>query len=261
MTIVLIICLVVLCALSLVSDIIQRKHMQKIQERLILTNAELFLSRDATGRLRIVNKNLREEATRLKNENTELRQSLIAALTAPVAAKTQQNEEERCESAAPSLLPSGISTNMYCCEPYDKFVVNSEQAMLQEDCFTDPQTGIRYYLLDGKKYLCAAMATAYGTEIGRTYSVHLKNGYDFNVIVADFKHDISAPRADDYGDITENYDGESAMCIIEFVVDMAFLPRAVKDAGTMSALEQFGGLYGEGGDILTINDTGRKWKP
>lgn len=260
MTIVLIICLVVLCAFSLVSDIIQRKHMQEIQKKLNLTKEALVLSRDATGRLLTVNKNLCEEAARLKDENTELRQSLIAALTVSVAAKTQQNEEERCESAAPSLLPSGISTNMYCCEPYDKFVVNSEQAMLQEDCFTDPQTGIRYYLLDGKKYLCAAMATAYGTEIGRTYSVHLKNGYDFDVIVADFKHDISAPRADDYGDITENYDGEAAICIIEFVVDMAFLPRVVKDAGTMSALEQFGGLYGEGGNIIRIIDTGRMWK-
>ena len=260
MTIVLIICLVVLYALAFVTDIIQQKHMQKIQEKLNSTKIELFLSRDATGRLLTVNKNLCEEAARLKDENTELRQSLIAALNAPVAAKTQQSEEERCEIAAPSLLPSGISTNMYCCEPYDKFAVNSEQAMLQEDCFTDPQTGIRYYLLDGKKFLCAAMATAYGTEIGRTYSVHLKNGYDFDVIVADFKHDISAPRADDYGDITENYDGEAAMCIIEFVVDMAFLPRAVKDAGTMSALEQFGGLYGDGGNIVEIVDTERKWK-
>lgn len=260
MTIVLIICLVVLCVLSLASDIIQRKHMLETQKKLNLTKEALVLSRDATGRLLTVNKNLCEEAARLKDENTELRKSLIAALTAPVAAKTQQNEEERCESAAPSLLPIGIATNMYCCEPFNKFAVNSEQAMLQEDCFTDPQTGIRYYLLDGKKYLCAAMATAYGTEIGRTYSVHLKNGYDFDVIVADFKHDISAPRADDYGDITENYDGESAMCIIEFVVDMAFLPRAVKDAGTMSALEQFGGLYGEGGDIIRIIDTGRMWK-
>lgn len=260
MTIVLIICLVVLCVLSLVSDIIQRKHMQEIQKKLNFTKEALVLSRDATGRLLIVNKNLCEEAARLKDENTELRQSLIAVLTAPAAAKTQQNEAERCEIAAPSLLPSGISTNMYCCEPYDKFVVNSEQAMLQEDCFTDTQTGIRYYLLDGKKYLCAAMATAYGTEIGWTYSVHLKNGYDFDVIVADFKHDISAPRADDYGDTTENYDGAAAICIIEFVVDMAFLPRAVKDAGTMSALEQFGGLYGNGGNIVEINDTGRIWK-
>ena len=80
--------------------------------------------------------------------------------------------------------------------------------------------------------------------------------------MGDFKHPIDNVRPDDFGDICPlgNYDGEDALCILEFIVDMAFVPKAVKEAGTMSALETFGGLYGNGGNIVEIIDTGRKWK-
>lgn len=184
--------------------------------------------------------------------------------------------------AESKLLPDDIATNMITCEPYQvitydengkivydeneqplyksAFVSNSYQYKLQQECFTDPETGIRYYNSDGKRYLCAAMAGAYGVEIGHTYNITLKNGYSFDVILSDFKHPIDDVRYDDYGDVTQNYDGEEALCIIEFVVDMVYVPKVVKDVGTMTALDLFGGLYGDGGNIIEIVDTGRKWK-
>jgi len=174
---------------------------------------------------------------------------------------TNEKPVEVKTEAESKLLPDGIATNMFTCEP-NKFHPNSEQAMLQEECFTDVNTGIRYCLIDGKRYFCAAMATAYGIEIGHTYNITLQNGYNFDVIMGDFKHPIDKVRPDDFGDICPagNYDGEDAICILEFIVDMAYVPKAVKEAGTMSALETFGGLYGNGGNIIEIVDTGRKWK-
>lgn len=177
----------------------------------------------------------------------------------------QTEAETRDESPAPAKdysydrLP-GAPTNFYTCEPYDRFTKNSEQAVLQEECFTDAITGIRYAVIDGQKYKCAAMATAYGTEIGNTYEIELECGTVENIILGDFKHDISTPSANDYGDPCKNYDGERCINVIEFIVDMRAIPPEVKNFGTMGILEQYGGLYGNGGNIKRITFTGRKWR-
>lgn len=260
-----IIAIICLCAvIALLCAIIIKQDIQstKMSNELDFVTESFKKEFHETDSLRIQNGKLQNRLDKLEAENDELRQALKAALTAPPAAEPQQEPEKRCEKAAasPSLVPVGIATNMYCCEPYNKFDKNSDQAILQEDCFTDTSTGIRYFLQDGKNYLCAAMATAYGTEIGRTFAVKLENGNSFDVIVADFKHPIDNVRADDFGDACTNYDGEDALCILEFVVDMAYVPKAVKDAGTMSVLDFFGGLHGHGGNIVEIKDTGRKWK-
>lgn len=174
-----------------------------------------------------------------------------------------------------SLLPVG-HTNTYRCEPYmifDKydedeetpiykiaFHPKSEQYRLQQDCYTDYKTGIRIYNVHNcERYYCAAMAGAYGTDIGHAYKVKLKCGTEFNVILADFKHPIDNVRDDDYGDADTNYDGQPTTSVIEFIVDMEFVPDKVKQAGTMSALDIFGGLYGDGGDIVSIEDLGKVW--
>ena len=261
-TLILSIVSVILCICAILS---QMDLLRKIKETdNCLTNASAALESARNEADVLLNKNnlLTSDIERITAENDELRQALRAALTAPPAAEPQQEPEERCEKAAasPSLVPVGIATNMYCCEPYNKFAKNSDQAILQEDCFTDTSTGIRYLLQDGKKYLCAAIATAYGTEIGRTFAVRLENGNSFDVIVSDFKHPIDNVRVDDFGDACANYDGEDALCILEFVVDLTYVPKAVKDAGTMSALEFFGGLHGHGGNITEITNTGRRWK-
>ena len=104
------------------------------------------------------------------------------------------------------------------------------------------------------------MATAYGIEIGHTYNITLQNGYNFDVIMGDFKHPIDNVQPDDYGDPDVNYDGEPTTSVVEFIVDMDAVPEEVKQAGTMSALDEFGGLFGDGGDIVEIVDIGRVWE-
>ena len=133
---------------------------------------------------------------------------------------------------------------------------------MQEECFTDFTTGIRYWTDEsGEPWCCAALAGAYGREIGQCYIFTLKNGYTIPVIMADFKHPIDNIRADDYGDDDINYDGQKCINIIEFIVDMVAAPVCVKQAGTMSALECFGGLYGNLGNIVKIEYLGRRWEP
>ena len=173
-----------------------------------------------------------------------------------------QTESEQSETVSGdnSLLPSGIATNIFRFEGY-YFHPQSDQARLQAECSTDPDTGIRIYTdKNGIDYYCAALGMAYGTEIGLAYSVKLNNGTEFNIVLADFKHDISQPKSDDYGDSDRNYDGQDCINVIEFVCNMRVVPGIVKVAGTMSALARFGGLYGNGGNIAEIEYIGRKWK-
>ena len=177
----------------------------------------------------------------------------------------QTQAETRDESLAPSKdysydrLP-GTPTNFYTCEPYDRFAKNSDQAILQEECFTDAYTGIRYITIDGTPYKCVAMATAYGTEIGNTYEIELECGTVEHIIMADFKHDISKPSAGDFGDPCVNYDGRDCINVIEFVCDMKEVESVVKSMGTMGVLNEYGGIYGTGGNIKRITFTGRKWR-
>lgn len=162
-----------------------------------------------------------------------------------------------------------IPTNIYRCEPYmvynelneqwvDAFITGSHQRKLQQVCLTDKETGIRYYVdEDGKKWYCAALAGAFDIKIGSLYEFTLANGTIIPVIQADFKHDIRNPRLDDYGDSDINYDGEKCIGVVEFVVDMRVIPNSVAMAGTMSALKEYGGLYGHEGNIVDIVYYGR----
>lgn len=224
----------------------------------------------------------------LKDENIalQLRQNAASeAWSAITAAISQQKETKKPETAAPEAKPepenSGeimpipdAPTNVLSCEPYmtketdesgnirykNAFAANSEQAMLQEDCFTD-ENGIRYYKTGGKKCLCAALATAYSTEIGTVFETKLKNGTKLLIICADFKNPLEEANEPIYGTPCSNYDGKDAVCLFEFVVDWTKLPRIVKDAGTFTVLPQFGGLYGDGGNVVKLTKHGRWWKP
>ena len=185
------------------------------------------------------------------------------------AAKAQQKEPENFENAAEpergDLLPlPAAPTNVISMESFNIFAKNSEQAMLQEDCFTDdygPFQGVRYYLHDGATAYCAALSTNYADEIGTVLAVTLRNGVSFNVICADFKNPLGDPRTDWYGTPCRNYSEQDAVCVIEFVVDMERIPNSVRTAGTFTAMPELGGLYGEGGNIKEIRKVGRWWKP
>lgn len=157
-------------------------------------------------------------------------------------------------------LPEGL-TNTYRCEDWHYFDdPASEQWKLQQVCLTDMETGIRFYEKDGKQYMCAALATAYGITIGSGFEITLENGEVFNIIHADYKHDITEARADDFGDHDKNYKGEKTTSVIEFVYDEKVAPDIVNQRGGMF-IDRFGGLYGIGGNIVKIIYEGRVWEP
>lgn len=219
---------------------------------------------------------LRSENDHLKNqlddalaayENSEKERIRIS--TATTAKRIIESEPAETEPAAarsiPEInwtfdrLPDGL-TNTFRCEDYRLFAEGSEQWKLQRDCFTDPETGIRFYISGNKRYLCAAMASAYGITIGSGFEVEFEGGDVINVIMADFKHSIADASADDFGDPDMNYLGEPTTSVLEFVFDKQTAPKAVHDYGGMF-VEQFGGLYNAGYDIVNINFEGRIWRP
>ncbi len=242
-------------------------------EQTRLYNTELLQSNvKLSGQLQAEQK--RADDFKEKAEILQAAHDRLAAV--PVYELEEITEETIQEQDEVSLLPVGVDTNTFRCEPYQvairdecgnitgyksAFHSKSDQYALQQICTTDTTTGIRIYTHEGTIYYCAAMATAYGTEIGLTYKVTLKCGTEFNVIVADFKHSLDSASSTDYGDDDINYDGNYCINILEFVVDMLAVPAEVKSAGTMSALPEFGGLYGNGGNIIGIKALERKWVP
>lgn len=157
-------------------------------------------------------------------------------------------------------LPEG-KTNTYRCMDYRTITdKKSAQYALQNEDFTfsEARTGLRFSLIDGETYYHAALATAYGIDIGNTWKVTLDTGYELNIIHAEYKHDISDPRADDFGDPDTNYAGDKTTSVIEFVYDWKAADRDIIDLGGMF-IEDFGGKEGKFGNIVEMKPTGRKW--
>ncbi len=168
-------------------------------------------------------------------------------------------------------LPLGVDTNRYDCEHYI-FGAGSDQRRLQSYCYTD-ERGLRFYSHNGQRYYCVAMGGAYGIDIGDIWDVTLECGESFGIILSDYQHPITDVDPNDFGEIYErdiygnvvgilrNYDEEPVCHVLEFIVDMDSLHKSVKMAGTVSALKEFGGLYGDGGNIIDIKYKGRAWQP
>lgn len=166
-------------------------------------------------------------------------------------------------------LPVGVDTNRYDCEPYT-FGFGSDQYWLQTNCFTD-ERGLRYFYHDGKKYYCVAMGGAYGIDLGDTWDVTLECGTEFGIILSDYQHSIEYVDPNDFGerysydkngniiDVLRNYDGEPVVHVLEFIVDLELLPKHALMAGSVSSFDEFGGLYGDGGNIVGISYNGRLW--
>lgn len=144
-----------------------------------------------------------------------------------------------------------IDTNMYTYMDYRKITnKNSMQYKYQQFCTTN-EYGIREY--DG--YYAAALGSFYTTDIGDTYHVILENGTEFDIFLADCKDDSHTDWSNMGVPIT-NYDNEDCLNVIEFVVDTDCMSKKVKRCGTFSALDIFGGLTGDGGNIESIVYTG-----
>ena len=150
-------------------------------------------------------------------------------------------------------------TNTYRCMDYRTLTNHaSEQWKLQMECYSDAITGIRVYTNGHARYYCAALGSAYGQNIGDAFNITLENGYSFNVVYGDFKNPLGSTDMF-YGHPDVNYDGETAIGLVEFIFDKDVAPRSVINAGTMSALSQFGGLFGDGGNITSIKYLGKVW--
>lgn len=190
---------------------------------------------------------LTEENTELDGENSRLRDEIetlndviVRMRTAPEAAKLLKER-----------IPYGM-TNMIRFMDYRTINdPSSWQYKLQQECST--KDGIRYY----DKYICVALGSAYGQDIGDTWHVTLDCGMEFDVILADCKDDGTE---ESFGDPDENYDGQDCINILEFIVDISKMSKVANDAGTYTVLEQYGGLYGKGGNVAKMEYTGRVWE-
>ena len=158
-------------------------------------------------------------------------------------------------------LPQGIDTNTFRCMDYRKITdITSWQYKLQTLSKTDTISGLRYYEHNGEKYYTVALATAYGIDIGNAYKVTLQNGTTFNIIHAEYKHDIRYPSPTDFGDADKNYDGENTISVIEFVYDWKSAPSGlISDGEANRWLGEGCDIYGDGCNIKSMEYLGKIW--
>lgn len=154
-------------------------------------------------------------------------------------------------------LPQG-DTNMFCCMDWRKITdTKSVQYTLQSECVTN-SVGLRIYAKDDTSYFTVALGSAYGRDIGDAWTVTLNNGTQFNIMLGDFKDDGTQ---EFFGHPCKNYDDEYCTNVIEFIIHTESIPDRVKTAGTFTALDIFGGLEGDGGNIYKLDYLGRVWNP
>ena len=158
-------------------------------------------------------------------------------------------------------LPIGIDTNTFRCMDYRTITdTTSWQYKIQLLSQTNMYNGLRYYEYNGEKYYTVALATAYGIDIGNAYKVELQNGTTFNIIHAEYKHDIRYPRPDDYGDPDVNYDKENTISVIEFVYDDVNAPaQLIADGEANRYLGEGCDIYGNGCNIKSMTYLGKIW--
>lgn len=194
---------------------------------------------------------LQQTVETYEKANTKLKEE-IDMLNELIVHASEQNNSNNPEK---ERLPEG-PTNMFCYMDYKKLKnQTANQYWLQQECATN-DLGIRVYELNDISYFCAALGSAYGQDIGDTWRVTLNNGTSFAIILADCKGNDAGNK---FGHETINYDKQDCLNVIEFVVDPDEMPENVKDAGTFSRLDIFGGLKGSGGNIAKMEYIGRVW--
>ena len=98
-----------------------------------------------------------------------------------------------------------------------------------DECYTDEETGIR--MVDG--CYCVALGSYYGTKIGTKYRITFSTGTKIDVILCDQKADRHTDSKHQYA--VNNSD------IVEFYVERAKMPRAIRNRGNYGILEKFSG--------------------
>lgn len=139
-------------------------------------------------------------------------------------------EEEKKQQQIVISAPSGSWGSKKTYMSY-KAITNtrSKQYQLQQQAVTDPNTGIR--MIDGD--YCVAIGSGWGCAVGDRILVTLEGGKTLNAIVADAKANAHT----NSDNKTTTHDGS----VIEFVVDIPSLPKAVRTSGSLGTLEMFSG--------------------
>lgn len=221
------------------------RDLQKVLNDISVTNAENQISKNA--RVESTEKQLKELWAAI--DETDISLDKVATVEYDDEAPVLSNTE---------MVPT-CSTNTFRCMDYRTLTNHaSEQWKLQMECYSDAVTGIRVYQKNGIRYFCAALGSAYGQNIGDAFNFTLENGTSFNVIYADFKNPLGSTDMF-FGHPDTNYDGELGIGLLEFVYDKDIAPQKVIQAGTMTALDIFGGLRGDGGNIAKIVYLGKVW--
>lgn len=208
---------------------------------------------DKCKELAVKNLKLEEEVEKLRSEIKQKNANIDVLDDIIIRMRTKPEAEKMIKER----VPVGM-TNMIRYMDYRKLNKASTQYKLQQECETGIAEGIRLYTSGENTYYCAALGSAYGRDLGDTWEVTLKNGTQFKIILAEYKDDGST---DFFGHPDKNYDGESCTNVIEFVVDTDAIPERVSQTGTFTGLEWYGGLNGEGGNIVRMEYLGREWEP
>lgn len=262
--------------------------------------ALLLISMIASGVIAIITNNLREEFKNSKNlevtalqsqmtsyeeqlkesanEISQLKDRLVFLSFMPALYAESSNiiDAEEKRSIIPELnwkeyinlftigqnvpLPTNIDTNTFRCMDFRTITdTESWQYEIQKLSRTN-SNGFRIYDYGGKTYYTVALATAYGIDLGNAYEVELENGTIFNIVHAEYKHDIRYPREDDYGDPDVNYDEENTISVIEFVYDWMSAPQRLIDDGEANRyLGEGCSIYGDGCNIKRMTYLGKVW--
>ena len=226
------------------------KHEEQLQAKQIEIDQEkhrsLLIERQAEE-LREANQEAFELAAERHNKYIKLKENYELLEDVVLRLKTASEKDKLLKER----IPYGM-TNTIRYMDYRKITdKNSIQYKLQQNCRTE--NGIRYY----DKYICVALGSAYGQDIGDTWRVTLECGTEFDIILAEFKDD---GKTDFFGHPDHNYDEQDCINILEFVVDEEKMSVVAKQAGTYTALGYYGGLYGRGGNVAKMNYTGRVWE-
>jgi hypothetical protein len=107
---------------------------------------------------------------------------------------------------------------------------HSRQYRLQQAAETD-ENGLRVY----KNRYMVAVGTYYG-EVGDNLVVTLDTGVTFDAVIGDIKADCTTDKTHRYHPMR---DGNGN--VVEFIVDIRELPKAVRWSGTVSSIEEFEG--------------------
>lgn len=146
-----------------------------------------------------------------------------SATTPARTTKRATTQEFDNENGLPSNFGSFKSYTDYHC-----LSRSSAQWKLQEKAYTD-ENGLRKI---GDAYL-VALGSYYGKTLGTKYKVTLSSGKTITVMLCDFK-------SDRHTDGSHRYTAHNG-CALEFYVDTDKLPSSARRAGSIGAINGFGG--------------------